>query len=45
LFWSSQPEHIVAIASDEPIAVPVPRLALDDHEAILQFICNYLDLK
>lgn len=45
LYWTSQPEHIVAIASDVPLAVPLPRLALDDHAAILDFICAYLDLK
>src|SRR5690242_19132957 len=36
--------HVVAIASDEPIAAPVPLLPLDDAPAVADFIADHLGL-
>ncbi len=48
LFWASQPQHIVAIASDAaPGAlahVPLPVIDLNDHEAIVKFILSHTGL-
>jgi molybdopterin-guanine dinucleotide biosynthesis protein B len=41
LFWVSNPEHIVAIASDAAVDVPLPVLALDDHAGIVDFILRH----
>jgi molybdopterin-guanine dinucleotide biosynthesis protein B len=45
LFWASNPEHIVAIASDAAVDVPLPVLALDDHAGIVDFILRHEGLQ
>lgn len=39
--WPENPQ-VVAVASDVPLATPLPQLALDDAEAIAAFILEYL---
>jgi molybdopterin-guanine dinucleotide biosynthesis protein B len=45
LFWASNPEHIVAIASDAAVDVPLPVLALGDHAGIVDFILRHEGLQ
>jgi len=40
--WPENPS-VVAVAADEKIACPLPVLDLNDHQAIADFILNYLD--
>ncbi len=44
LLHPEQP-NIVAVASDAPIATPVPLLDLNDPDGIVEFIMNHLELK
>ena len=45
LFWSSHPEHIVAVASDERLEVPLPQFELSDHAGIVDFILRHQGLQ
>lgn len=45
LFWTSNPEHIVAVASDAAVDVPLPVLALSDHAGIVNFILRHEGLQ
>jgi molybdopterin-guanine dinucleotide biosynthesis protein B len=38
-------EHIVAIATDEPLETTLPQLDLNDHDAIAEFILVHLGLQ
>jgi molybdopterin-guanine dinucleotide biosynthesis protein B len=47
LFWVSQPEHIVAVASDVRLEIPglsLPQLDLADVDGIVDFILRYQGL-
>ena len=47
LFWASQPEHIVAVASDVRLEIPglsLPQLDLADVDGIVDFILRYQGL-
>lgn len=37
--------HIVAIATDTPMASPLPQFALDDYDAINRFILHYTGIR
>jgi molybdopterin-guanine dinucleotide biosynthesis protein B len=48
LFWTSQPEHIVAIASDVRLEIPglsLPQLDLADVDSIVNFIQRHQGLQ
>ena len=47
LLVSTQPEHIVAVASDEAVAVPegIPLLDLNDRDAVVDFILRHQGLQ
>lgn len=45
LFWASNPEHIVAVASDVAVDVPLPQFLLGDHAAIIDFIIHHQGLE
>lgn len=42
--WPENP-HVVAVASDEPLATHLPVLDLNDAEAIAAFVLDYLQLE
>jgi molybdopterin-guanine dinucleotide biosynthesis protein B len=42
--FSSDP-HIIAVASDEPVATRLPQLDLNNPGAIAAFIVNFLELR
>jgi molybdopterin-guanine dinucleotide biosynthesis protein B len=44
---ASQPEHIVAVASDEPVLLPegIPLLDLNDRDALVDFILRHQGLQ
>lgn len=37
--------HVVAVATDAPLALPLPRLDLNDADAVAAFVLDYLDLE
>lgn len=43
LLWPDD-ENIVAVASDEALQTPLPRLDLNDPAAVAQFVVKYLDI-
>lgn len=45
LFWNTHPEHIVAVASDVPLDLPLPQFDLTDHTSIVDFILRHQGLQ
>jgi len=43
LLWPHD-ENIVAVAADEPLRTPLPRLDLNDPGAVAKFVVNYLEI-
>lgn len=43
-FLYPEDSNVVAIATDEPLDVPLPQIDLDDPEAVARFIVHYLGL-